>query len=652
MQRNPLDFRPWFICLALCAVTVATYWPVKSYPFINYDDPQYVTENPHVRAGLTWQGVVWAFTTGHASNWHPLTWLSLMLDAELYGDWAGGFHLTNLLLHTVNTLLLFLLIHTTTGSIWRSGVVAGLFALHPLHVESVAWVAERKDVLSTCFGLLTLLAYAGYAMRASGSVRRQRLYYWLAVALFALGLMSKPMLVTWPFVMLLLDYWPLGRLFPTSAAGAQARGKLGTRSAQTSLVVAVVEKLPFFALAFASAIVTLVAQHRGGAVQALAALPIGARIENALISYAKYLLKTVWPHDLALPYLYLPPDVWPIWHGPAAAAALTVFTLLVFKLRRRFLLMGWLWFLGTLVPVIGIVQVGNQSMADRYTYIPLIGVFIAVVWAAAELARRLPAAKLILGIGAAVILGLCVWRTRVQLAYWRDPEILFRHTIAVTKDNCVAHDILAHALLKKGKFEAAKQHFLEAVRIRLKYGNRYNAELLHNAAVAAIQQGNPAEAKEYLNQAMQIGSYPAGVPAKLGALLTAEGQLEQAIALYREALRLEPDSPDVLNNLAWLLAASPVDALRDGTEAVRLAERACELTKHKEPLLVGTLAAAYAEAGRFEEAIRTAEKARALAAAAGLTNLVARNEELLQLYRAGKAYRDQSLLPRAPAQAD
>ena len=629
--------------LALCIVTGATYLPVTSYPFINYDDPIYVTENPHVRAGLSWDGIVWAFTTGRASNWHPVTWLSLMLDSELYGDWPGGFHLTNLLLHAANTVLLFVLLHSVTGALWRSAFVAGLFGLHPLHVESVAWVAERKDVLSTCFGLLTLLAYAKYATGNNSSTTTRRIFYGIAIGLYTLGLLSKPMLVTWPVVMLLLDYWPLNRIFTGVVYVRRTAHALASQSAFANIALAAVQKLPFFALAFASSIATLLAQHRGGAVQPLGALSLGPRIENALVSYAKYILKMLWPTDLALPYLYLPPNVWPVWHGPAAAFALAGITVLILKLRRRYLLTGWLWFIITLVPVIGLVQVGNQSMADRYTYIPLIGLFIIVAWGATELAERLAQPKSVLATVGVAILALCIWRTRVQLGYWQDAETLFTHTIAVTKDNCVAHDILAHALLKKGKLDDAKRNFLEAIRIRLKYGNMYNAELLHNAAVVALQQGNPTEAKQYLQQAMLTRSYPAGVPAKLAAILTAEGNLADAISLYREALAIMPNSPDVLNNLAWLLATAPEDVFRNGAEAVQLAQKACELTAYKEALFIGTLAAAYAEAGRFDDAIRTAEKARALAEANGQTNLVARNEELLALYRAGKPYRDTSL---------
>lgn len=451
------------------------------------------------------------------------------------------------------------------------------------------------------------------------------------------------MLVTRPVVMLLLDYWLLNRIFAGVVYARRPSHALASQSAFANIALAIVQKLPFFALAFASGITTLLAQHRGGAVQLLGALSLGRRIENALVSYAKYFLKMFWPSDLALPYLYLPPNVWPVWHRPAAILALAGITVLILKLRGRYLLTGWLWFIITLMPVIGLVQVGTQSMADRYTYILLIGLFIMVAWGATELAERLPGRKSVLATLGVAVLALCIWRTRVQLGYRQDAETLFAHTIAVTKDNCVAHDILAHALLKKGKREAAKHHFLEAIRIRLKYGNIYNAELLHNAAVVALQQDNPTEAKQYLQQAMLTRSYPASVPAKLAAILTTEGNLADAINLYRKALGIMPNAPDVLNNLAWLLATAPEDEFRDGQKAVQLAQKACELTAYKEALFVGTLAAAYAEAGRFDDAIRTAEKARALAEANGQTNLVSRNEELLQLYLTGKPYRDPSL---------
>lgn len=649
---------------ALVVAALATYWPVTRHEFINHDDPLYVTENPHVRAGLTWESLAWAFKTGHASNWHPLTWVSLMLDSELYGDCPGGFHLTNLLFHTANTLILFIVLRMMTGAFWPSAFVAAMFALHPLHVESVAWVAERKDVLSTFLGFLALLCYVQFAKRKPigpqsclpaqktpetylGDPGKMLRWYWASVVFFALGLMSKPMLVTWPFLMLLLDYWPLRRIIASNQNAHRPARTVGYR---LCLLPAVVEKLPFFALSFASSVVTLIVQRRGGAVQALAALPLDARIENALIAYATYILKMFWPANLALPYLYLPPHVWPVWHGLGATLLLAFISVLVLKARRAYLVVGWLWFIGTLVPVIGLVQVGNQSMADRYTYVPLVGLFLMLAWAGAELYRRVRQLRfLVLILAGAAILG-CIWQTRIQLGYWRDAETLFSHTIAVTKDNCVAHDILAHALLKKGELDRAKRHFLEAIRIRLKYGNTQNAELLHNVAVVALQQGNTAEAKDYLYQAMQTRSYPADVPAKLALVLTTEGNIAEAIAMYKRALEIKPDSPDVLNNLAWLLAAGPEDALRNGQEAARLAERACELTGYKQALFVGTLAAAYAEAGRFDDAIRTAEKARALAEAAGQTNLVLRNEELIRLYRAGKPYRDPALAPKTDAQ--
>ena len=676
--RKTLHSR-WLICLLLAAVTFLTYWPVLRHDFINFDDPDYVTSNSQVQAGLTWNGVVWALSTGHAANWHPLTWLSLMLDSQLYGMKPAGFHLTNLLFHIANSLLLFLVLRRMTGALWRSAVVAALFALHPLHVESVAWIAERKDVLSGFFFMLTLLFYARYAgkeecrmkseemggnRRGSPLVTRHSpLNYGLALFFFALGLMSKPMLVTLPFVLLLLDYWPLGRvsgdkgqvagdkwrvtgssspersevpirretLNPRLLSEAKSR-LIGRRSTVLRLVL---EKAPFFALAFASSAVTLWVQQ--GALQSLERLSLGPRLETALIAYATYIEKTVWPSKLAI--LYLSPSAWPAWQVAITASVLAAILGSVLWGWRRlpYLSFGWLWFVGTLVPVIGIIQVGNQSMADRYTYIPLVGVFIIVAWGSTDLFQRLrlgtaPLAMLCL----AMLMG-CATLTRVQLGCWQDSEALFQRAIQVTQDNFIAHNNLGHALATSGKLDEAKAHYLEALRINPRY-----TEALNNMGILLTQQGKMAEARPYLEEAIRIKPQFAEVYGKLGFALAAEGRFAEAISYYHEALRLKPELTEVLNNLAWLLATNPDPKLRDGAEAVRWAERACELTHYQTPIMVGTLAAAYAEAGRFEDAVRTGEKARKLALAAGHKELVEMNRKLIELYRAHKPYREAS----------
>src|SRR6266545_2204624 len=367
-------------CLLVGGITLATFWPVTRHDFIYYDDPDYVTENPYVQTGLNWQSVVWAFTTGHSGNWHPVTWLSHMLDCQVFGLKPGYHHLTNVLFHAANTLLLFLVLERMTAAFWRSAFVATLFALHPLHVESVAWVAERKDLLSTFFGLLTLWAYARYCKESKARGPRAKVFYGFALLLFALGLMSKPMLVTWPFVLLLLDFWPLRRLC------YQPGGRFGR-----DFLRLVREKVPFFCLVTISSIVTFLVQDRRGYVMTVGGVSLALRLVNALVSYVKYLGKTVWPAGLAIFYphpeiRYPASDQWPLWQIVAGALLLTLISAFaVLRLKRQpWLATGWLWYLGTLVPVIGIVQVGAQAMADRYSYVPLIGVFICLVWGIAD----------------------------------------------------------------------------------------------------------------------------------------------------------------------------------------------------------------------------------------------------------------------------
>jgi Tfp pilus assembly protein PilF len=527
-----------------------------------------------------------------------------------------------------------------TGALWRSALVAALFALHPLHVESVAWVAERKDVLSTLFFMLTLLAYVGYVEQSEVRGPRSRLFYWLALTLFALGLMSKPMLVTLPFVLLLLDYWPLGRV-----SGLKSQVSSPGRRPLTVWALAR-EKLPFLALAIVSSAVTLIVQAQGGAIQPLASLPLPARFENAVISYAVYMQKMFWPADLAVPYLCLPPDVWPVWRSVVAGMAVAgISGLVVWGRRRPYLSVGWLWFLGTLVPVIGIVKVGDQSMADRYTYIPLIGLFMIVAWGGAELCGRLPRWKApAAATGVAMLIG-CAVLTRVQLGYWRNSERLFEHAVNVTEDNCIARGILGVALFEKGELDAAKAQFIEAKQIKLKYGNRSVGDMLYNLALVSLKQGKTNEARSYLNDALRITTHPPEVLFRLALLLMSQGRIEEAITHYRDALKLKPDMADVLNDLAWVLATTPDPKLRNGPEAVRLAERACELTDSKMPIVVGTLAAAYAEAGRFDKAISTGEKARSLALSTGQNAVAEKNAKLLELYHAGRPYREGSNSP-------
>ena len=422
-----LKHRDILVCLFLVMATLAVYWQVQNFDFVNFHDDDYVYENRHVKEGLTLESVTWAFTTIHAGNWHPLTWLSHMLDSHVYGMNSGRHHLTNLLFHIANTLLMFMVFRKMTDSLWQSGFVAGLFALHPLHVESVAWVSERKDVLSTFFWMLTKWSYIWYVEHPV--VRR----YILVVLFFALGLMSKPMLVTLPFVLLLLDFYPLNRFqFQQSDGSANAQQK----SIALRLIL---EKTPLFVLVAMSSAITFYAQKHGGAVASLKVIPLKARVANALVSYANYIGKMVYPSKLTV--LYPHPGMLPWWKIAGACFLLVSISFLAIRVVKQspYFAMGWLWYLGTLVPVIGLVQVGSQSMADRYTYVPLIGIFIIIAWGIPELVAQWRYRKIWLATLATVILTILMAMTWKQVGYWKNSITLFEHTLKVTTNNALPH---------------------------------------------------------------------------------------------------------------------------------------------------------------------------------------------------------------------
>jgi protein O-mannosyl-transferase len=684
-----LHIPEWLLATLLALTTVALYWPATRCNFINYDDPAYVMANPEVQAGLSWAGVKWAFLNPVASNWDPLTVLSHMAACQLFGLNPWGHHLTNVLFHALNAALVFLLLYRLTAAKWRSTMVAVLFAVHPLHVESVAWVAERKDVLSTFFFLLTLLAYARYVKKSTAPGPQSKVFYGLALLGFALGLMSKPMLVTLPFVLLLLDWWPLKRF---------TNYKL-----RNTIFPLTREKLPFFGLAAAASLVTFMVQRHGGAVKLVQSLPLGARAGNALISYCRYLGKLFWPVDLAVFYPH--PGYWPLEQVLLAGGLLLGITGLLFEMRRQypFMLMGWLWYCGTLVPVIGLVQVGKQSMADRHSYIPSIGVLILVIWGACVLTRRWRYLVVALSAAGCAAIVLCVGLTRQQVGYWEDSETLFRHALAVTENNFLAHNSLANTLLQKGRVDEAIIHFQKALQIKpddagahIDLGNALlekgdvaeaiahyqtalqiepgfveihdnlgcallqkggvdeamvqfqkvlhskpnDAGALYNLGCALLQKGSVAEAIAYYQKALQINPNYAQAHYNLAKALLQKGSVNEAIAHFQKTVQINPDSPEVLNNLAWLLATCPDAHLRDGAQAVKYAGRACELTHDKVATLVGTLAAGYAEAGQFDQAVAAAEKACALASAAGEPDLLKKNQELLALYRAHRPYHE------------
>ncbi len=675
MSRLAGSNKRWLVfavCVLLAAITFAVFGQTLGHEFVNYDDGLYVYENPVVVRGLSLKGIEWAFTHTVASNWHPLTMMSHMLDCQLYGLSAGGHHLTNLLLHAAAVIVLFLVLRRMTGSLWRAAFVAAVFAIHPLRVESVAWVAERKDVLSGLFFMLTLWAYTRYAQKQSsvGSPERaaavwfKSVDYYLVLLLFSLGLMCKPMLVTLPFVLLLLDRWPLGRLGGREVTNS---GRAGADRRRGNHLF--VEKLPLLGLAVASCAVTILAQRR--ALRSSDELALSLRVGNALLSYVAYLGQMLWPSNLAVLYPFASGRVEV--SGVALSLALLVGIsagCLVLGRRRPYLQTGWLWYLVMLLPVIGIIQVGLQARADRYTYLPEIGLLLLVTWTAADLCARWRFRRLLLGGGSAIILVALLVCARTQTSYWRNSESLWTHTLACTADNAVAHNDLGQVLFQKKRPDEAIAHFRMALQIKPDY-----AEAHHNFGNALLQAGRADEAMLQYRQALDVNPEDARSHNNLGYLLLEKkrvdeaivhferalkirpdyaeahyncgdallrrGQVGQAIGHYREALRFKPDSVAVLDRLAWLLATSRDAHIRNGMQAVTYAKHACELTHYGVRALLSTLAAAYAEAGRFDDAIAAAQEACALARAAGNWNLLEKDQRLLDLYRAHQAYREE-----------
>ncbi len=594
--------KPWLLAALLVLATIGLYWPVTGQGFINLDDEQYVLDNPRVTSGLTWKNAGWALGSGHAANWHPVTWLSHMADCQMFALKPWGHHLTSMLLHALNALLVFALLQPMTGAAWRSLFVAALFAVHPLRVESVAWIAERKDVLSGFFGLLSLIVYVRYVRRIESKEQKAEtggrflssslhplssVQYWLSFFLLALGLMSKPMLVTWPFVMLLLDYWPLRR-FERSTLNAQL----------STLLRLVGEKIPFLALAAASSLVTLVVQQRGGTVAAGEDLPLATRSANALISYCRYLGKLFWPSDLAIFYPY--PRGWPLAKVLLAAGMIVGISVLLWAQRRRypFLLMGWLWFCATLVPVIGLVQVGGQAIADRYAYLPSLGVLIIAVWGAYELSRHRHYGVLVASVAGSAAVLLCVVLTRHQIKHWKDSESLFRHALEAAGNNYLAHKTLADALLSKAEAGEAIGHYQQALRLRPD-----NAEAHNNLGNALSEKGQIDEAIGHYREAIRLKPDRALPRNNLGNVLVRKGQVDEAIGYYQEALRLEPDYADAHCNLGIALnEKGQIDeAMRHYQEALRL--------KPDYALAHNNLGDALVAKGRIDEATRQYQQA-------------------------------------------
>lgn len=660
----PEQRRNTLVCLLLAVITLAVYWPATGFDFINFDDPEYILYNPVVHQGITRAGAAWAFKAVYASNWHPLTWISHMADCSFYGLKPGGHHLTNLLFHSANAALVFLVLLQLTGAAWRSALVAALFSWHPLHVESVAWISERKDVLSAFFWLLTISAYAKYARASQVKGPEGKLWYCLALFCFGLGLLAKPMVVTLPFVLLLLDFWPLKRSAgasldsrterasspspPDERAGrGPGRGgglKLteddkitplpvrslwgeGTRLPHRLLWLSLcirraaladggtpnqpvasswprlfAEKIPFFAMAALDCFATFWAQKSSDVVISTAALPFSDRIANALISYVLYLWKTVWPVDLALPYPYS--YVWTF--GQAAAAGLFLAFLTVLALlqarARPWLIVGWLWFLGTLVPVIGLVQVSVQTMADRYSYLPLVGVFIMIAWAIPGSWARWPRPGLVFGAVILALLVILLAGTEAQLQYWRNSVTLFSHTVSVTPDNLLAEYNLGAALAARGDADPAILHYQKALVIhpnRVEAGYHMQTEVHFNLGLIFRSRKQWAEAEAQFRAFIHDQPNLSNGHFNRATALLGLGRVDEATGEFREALGID------------LRAKVPDDA-------------------H----LFAALDAAYAETGHYSEAIATAEKARAAALALGDQKLAAAAEKRLATYRA------------------
>jgi tetratricopeptide (TPR) repeat protein len=745
----------------LAAIIWGVFGQTLRYAFVNYDDNVYVYDNPEVALGLTLPGIVRAFSRVQAGNWHPLTWISHMLDCQLYGLNPGGHHLTNLLLHTTAAILLFLVVRRMTGCMWRSALVAAVFAIHPLRVESVAWVAERKDVLSGVFFMLTLGAYVSYARHAWSPAR-----YGLVALLMALGLMCKPMLVTLPFVLLLLDYWPLNRWRTDDAKTPVLR--LGGRGIPRGLVL---EKLPLLGLAAASCAATLFAQTV--AIRSFEEISLPTRVGNALLSCVIYPGQMFWPSGLAVFYPF-PANGGPRWEIILAAALLLLITagVIIVRKTRPYLLVGWLWYLVMLTPVIGILQVGSQAHADRYTYLPQLGLYLALTWLAADWSTHWRHRRALLGAGSGILLAALMFGAHAQTRYWRNSESLWTHALACTPDNVIAHTDLGEALLQQGRVDEAMTQFQQALQINPNYAEAHNnlgnvllrkgrvdealaqyqtalqiksdyadahynlgdallqkgrvdeaitqyqatlqiksdeleahnnlgeallqkgrvdeairqfqkaleikpdyANALNNLGYALLQKGGVDEAITHFQEALKIKSDYAEAHNNLGEALLQQGRTDEAIAHDQRALQLKPDyaaahynlgkallqkgdaaeaithlqkalriNPDyeeALNNLAWVLATCSQASLRDGRQAVELARRANQLAGEGSPIVLGGLAAAYAEAGRFSEAVEAAQRAVQLAGTQSNPALAEALSSQMKLYQTGRPFRIQ-----------
>ncbi|MGA1979360.1 MAG: tetratricopeptide repeat protein [Sedimentisphaerales bacterium] len=689
------------ICAALALATIIAYEPMRHNGFVSYDDPKYITENPNVNRGITRQSVTWAFTKLYSANWHPLTWVSHMLDCQLFGLNPFWHHLVSLLFHIANALLLFWILTNITGAIWPSAFVAAAFALHPVQVDAIAWAAERKTVLSGFFWLLTMLAYIRYAQRPN--LRR----YSLVLLAFVMGLMAKPMLVTLPFVLLLLDWWPLDRFAQSrkeSTAATQKQQKTSIGYSKATFPHLSAEKVPLLVLSALSSVITLTAQHSGGAIISMERVSLGYRIANMFVSYIKYIGKMIWPSRLAVFY--------PHPHANLLSVVVIICALLFVLItaisihtgrRRKYVAVGWLWYVGTLVPVVGLIQTGSQAMANRYMYISMLGLLVIIAWAVKDLIANRLRWKIVAAGVTAVVLSFAVILTRMQVKHWQDSLTLFEYTLKVTENNAPAENNYGAALFKVGRFDEAVLHLSNAVRIMpafaeardnlckvlLKQGKfdeavaclnelirrkQASADAYYNLAVVWSVQKKYDEAIKLFGEALKLDPNYPDAHRKMGAALLAAGRTNEAIAYLNEALRRSPDQPeacanlgiaysqvkkyepaiqnltkavklkynrpDVLDALAWLLATAGDVSAQDANRAVEYAQHACELTGHREPYFLDTLAAAYAAAGRFDDAIATAEQAVNAAKTNGQEELAGEIQKRMEQYKVGRPYHE------------
>lgn len=663
----------WLIFLLIVGATFAAYWQVRHFEFTGYDDEDYVSRNPMVLQGLTLESARWALTTTHFSYWHPLTWLSHILDVELFGLDAGKHHLTNVVLHGLATLALFGALRRLTQQQECSLVVAALFALHPLHVESVAWIAERKDVLSTLFWFLTLWSYAWYTQRPGWS------RYLMTLSLFALGLMSKPMLVTVPCVLLLLDFWPLRRLRLRPDAGPWFTEKgvpgLWRQIRELSPVhpgKLVLEKIPFLVLALISSAITFIGVYSTNRVLGTEAVSLGLRLANVPVSYVRYLGKMILPENMVV--LYPMPDSWETWQVVGSCVLLLVITVVAVASIRRapYLLVGWLWYLGTLVPTIGIIPVGFHSIADRYTYVPLVGVFVMAVWGVADLSADWPFRRRILAAAATVILLLFTLGTWMQTRHWRNDLTLFGHAVNVSTNNALAHYNLGLTLQLQGRWAESIRHYRESTRIqpgdvkpRINLAYVYNqlglfeestnaladvlrrqpgnVDALLNLGVALSSMGSHEEALVRFEEVLRLQPDRAAAHYQRGRAWERQGRFAEAMESYERAVRAKDEFAEAWLRLAWLRAAHPDEAIRNPVEALGHARRVGELIGHGHAAGLLALAAAQAANDDFDAARETAQRALALAREAGLRPLAKQCEEVLESAAQGRAYTDDNL---------